>query len=197
MELLPLKVFVEQLNAIHEGSATISGMKRRAEQGRLPARKNGRAWLVEVSSPEAQAFVNAAKAKAEAHGESNRIAGLEMNLQTSHEVNQDLNRRLEVVLEANKSLRSRIVELERQLEVAEAKLEVAMQLSGVKPKPKVKVKRTRTPGTKRNAEVDWSKRYREWSKGQSKPTITAFAREVGIPRTTLNRLINQSKSKSC
>lgn len=195
MELLPLKAFVEQLNSIFPGSATISGMKRRAEQGRLPARKNGRAWLVEVSSPEAQAFVSQAKAKAEAQGESNRIAGLEMNLQTSHEVNQDLNRRLEVVLEANESLRSRIDELERQLEVAEAKLEVAMQLSGVN--PKVRVKRTQTPGRKKNAntEVDWLARYESWSEGQKRPTIAAFAREVGVPRTTINAAINRAKRK--
>lgn len=190
MELLPLKVFVEQLNSISEGSATISGMKRRAEQGRLPARKNGRAWLVEVDSPEAQSFFNAAKAKAEAHGESNRIAGLEMNLQTSHEMNQDLSRRLEVLLEANESLRSRIDELERALEVAEAKLEVAMQLSGV---TKVRVKRTRTPGKKKNTEVDWVSRYRDWSEHQDHPTITAFAKEVGVPRTTINAALNRAK----
>lgn len=189
MELLPLKNFVEQLNSISEGSATISGMKRRAEQGRLPARKNGRAWLVEVDSPEAQSFFNAAKAKAEASNEASRVAGLEMNLQTSHEVNQDLNRRLEVVLEANESLRSRIVELERQLEVAEAKLEVAMALSGVKPKVKVK----RTPGKKKNTEVDWAARYSEWSAHQVKPTITAFAKEVGVPRTTINAALNRAK----
>lgn len=190
MELLPLKSFVEQLNSIHPNSATVSGMKRRAEQGRLPARKNGRAWLVEVSSPEAQAFVNQAKAKAEAHGESNRIAGLEMNLQTSHEVNQDLNRRLKVVLEANESLRSRIDELERALEVAEAKLEVAMQLSGVKPKVRVK----QTPGRKKNTtEVDWSNRYEEWAQHQARPTITAFAKEVGVPRTTINAALLRAK----
>lgn len=191
MELLPLKAFVEQLNSIFPGSATISGMKRRAEQGRLPARKNGRAWLVEVSSPEAQAFVSQAKAKAEAQGESNRIAGLEMNLQTSHEVNQDLSRRLEVVLEANESLRSRIDELERQLEVAEAKLEIAMQFSGVK--PKVRVKRTQTPG--RKSDTDWAERFAQWSKGKERPTIKAFAEEVGVPRTTINAAINRSRRK--
>lgn len=189
MELLPLKAFVEQLNSISDGSATISGMKRRCEAGRLPAKKNGRLWMVVVDSPEAQAFVSQAKAKAEASNEASRVAGLEMNLRTSHEVNQDLNRRLEVVLEANESLRSRVTELERQLEIAEAKLEVAMQLSGVKPKRVVKVK---APG---RSEVDWAARYREWSEGQKRPTIAAFAREVGVPRTTINAAINRAKRK--
>lgn len=192
MELLPLKNFVEQLNSIFPGSATVSGMKRRAEQGRLPARKNGRAWLVEVSSPEAQAFVNQAKAKAEAHGEANKVAGLEMNLRTSHEVNEQLTSRLEAMIESNRNLRDRVVELERQLEVAEAKLEVAMALSGVK--PKVKVKRTRTPG-KRNTEVDWAERFAQWSEGKERPTIKAFAEEVGVPRTTINAAINRSRRK--
>lgn len=193
MELLPLKAFVDSINAIHPGSATVSGMKRRAEQGRLPAQKNGRAWMVITDSAEAQAFVNQARAKAEAHGEVSRIAGLEMNLQTAHEVNQDLNRRLEVVLEANKSLRSQIVELERQLEVAEAKLEIALQFSGVSGvKPKVRVKRT--PGKKNNTtEVNWSNRYEEWAQHQTRPTITAFAKEVGVPRTTINAALLRAK----
>lgn len=193
MELLPLKVFVEQLNAIHEGSATISGMKRRAEQGRLPARKNGRAWLVEVSSPEAQSFFNAARAKAETANESNKVAGLEANLRTSHEVNEQLNRRLESMIEANRELRNKVAELERQLEVAEAKLEIALQLSGVKPKVRVK----QTPGRKKNTtEVDWSNRYEEWAQHQARPTITAFAKEVGVPRTTINAALNRAKRKT-
>lgn len=191
MELLPLKVFVEQLNAIHEGSATISGMKRRAEQGRLPARKNGRAWLVEVSSPEAQSFFNAARAKAETANESNKVAGLEANLRTSHEVNEQLNRRLESMIEANRELRNRVAELERQLEVAEAKLEVAMQLSGVKLKPKVK----RTPGRKKNTNTnaEWAERFAQWSESQDRPTITAFAKEMGVPRTTINAALLRAK----
>lgn len=192
MELLPLKAFVEQLNSIHPNSATVSGMKRRAEQGRLPARKNGRVWLVEVSSPEAQAFVNQAKAKAEASNESNKVAGLEANLRTSHEVNEQLNRRLESMIEANRELRNKVAELERQLEVAEAKLEIALQLSGVKPKVRVK----QTPGRKKNTtEVDWAARYSEWSAHQVKPTITAFAKEVGMARTTINAAINRAKRK--
>ena len=191
MELLPLKTFVEQLNSIHSGSATVSGMKRRAEQGRLPARKNGRAWLVEVDSPEAQSFFNAARAKAEASNEASRIAGLEANLRTSHEVNAQLNSRLEAMIEANRELRNRVAELERQLEVAEAKLEIAMQFSGVK--PKVKVQRHRTPGRKRNTEVDWAARYRDWSEHHERPTITAFAREVGVPRTTINAALLRAK----
>ena len=192
MELLPLKTFVEQLNAIHEGSATVSGMKRRAEQGRLPAQKNGRAWMVIVSSPEAQAFVNEAEMKRDAANEVSQVAGLEMNLQTAHEVNEQLNSRLEAMIESNRNLRDRVVELERQLEVAEAKLEVAMALSGVK--PKVKVKRTRTPG-KRNTEVDWAERFAQWSEGKERPTIKAFAEEVGVPRTTINAAINRSRRK--
>lgn len=187
-KLLPLKSFVDSINAIYPASATISGMKRRAEQGRLPARKNGRAWMVIVSSPEAQAFVNEAKAKAEAHGEANKVAGLEMNLRTSREVNGQLNSRLEAMIESNRELRNRVAELERQLEVAEAKLEVALQFSGVKPKFGVK----RTPGRKKN-EVDWAKRFEEWSKGKKKPTIKAFAEEVGVPRTTINAAINRAK----
>lgn len=195
MELLPLKNFVEQLNSIHSGSATISGMKRRCETGRLPAQKNGRAWMVIVDSPEAKAFVNQSKAKAEARGEANRVAGLEMNLQTAHEVNENLSSRLEAMIESNNSLRSRVAELERALEVAEAKLEIAMQFSGVK--PKVKVQRHRTPGRKRNTEVDWSNRYEEWAQHQTRPTITAFAKEVGVPRTTINAALNRAKRKSC
>lgn len=191
MELLPLKTFVEQLNGIAEGSATISGMKRRAEQGRLPAKKNGRRWLVIVDSSEAQAFVNAAKAKAEAHGEANKVAGLEMNLRTSHEVNEQLTSRLEAMIESNRELRSRVAELERQLEVAEAKLEIAMQFSGVK--PKVRVKRTQTPG--RKSDTDWAKRFAQWSEGKERPTIKAFAEEVGVPRTTINAAINRSRRK--
>ncbi|WP_129854142.1 hypothetical protein [Bifidobacterium pseudolongum] len=184
MELLPLKDFVEQLNAIFPSSATVSGMKRRAEQGRLPARKSGRAWLVEVDSPEAQSFFNAAKAKAEAQGEVSKVAGLEANLQTAHEVNEQLNRRLEAMIDSNRSLRDRIAVLERQLEVAEAKLEVALQLSGVK----------RTPGRKKNTtEVDWAERFAQWSEGKERPTIKAFAEEVGVPRTTINAAINRSR----
>ena len=188
-KLLPLKSFVDSINAIYPGSATISGMKRRAEQGRLPAKKNGRRWLVIVDSSEAQAFVNAAKAKAEAHGEANKVAGLEMNLRTSHEVNEQLTSRLEAMIESNRELRSRVAELERQLEVAEAKLEIAMQFSGVKPKVRVK----RTPGRKNN--IDWAARYRDWSEHHERPTITAFAREVGVPRTTINAAINRAKRK--
>lgn len=192
MELLPLKTFVEHLNSISEGFATISGMKRRCEAGRLPAKKNGRRWFVIVDSVEAQSFINEAKLKAESKGESNRIAGLEMNLATAHEVNEQLNRRLESMIESNRELRNRIASLERQLEVAEAKLEVAMQLSGVKPKPKVRVKRT--PGRKKNTtEVDWSKRYEEWASTQERPTITAFAKEVGAPRTTINAALLRAK----
>lgn len=188
-KLLPLKSFVDSINAIYPGSATISGMKRRAEQGRLPARKNGRAWMVIVSSPEAQAFVNEAEMKRDAANEVSQVAGLEMNLRTSREVNEQLNSRLEAMIDSNRSLRSRIDELERALEVAEAKLEVAMQLSGVKPNPKVKVKRT--PGRKNN--IDWASRYREWSESQDRPTITAFAKEVGVPRTTINAALNRAK----
>lgn len=191
MELLPLKTFVEQLNGIAEGSATISGMKRRCETGRLPAKKSGRKWLVEVSSPEAQSFFAEAKLKAEAKGESSKVAGLEMNLQTSREVNQDLSRRLEMMIQANSDLRSRCVELERKLEIAEAKLEVALQLSGVKPK-KVVVKKA--PGRE---DASWLARYEEWSKGQKRPTVSAFAREVGVPRTTINAALNRAKRKSC
>lgn len=136
--------------------------------------------------------MNQAKAKAEAHGEANKVAGLEMNLRTSHEVNEQLTSRLEAMIESNRNLRDRVVELERQLEVAEAKLEVAMALSGVK--PKVKVKRTRTPG-KRNTEVDWAERFAQWSEGKERPTIKAFAEEVGVPRTTINAAINRSRRK--
>lgn len=187
MELLPLKNFVEQINSIFPGSATVSGMKRRAEQGRLPAQKNGRRWLVIVNSPEAQSFINAAKAKAEAQGEVSKVAGLEMNLRTSREVNENLSSRLEAMIEANQSLRERCFELERKLEIEEAKLEVALQLNGVKPKKKVVVKKS--PGE----EIDWAARYSEWASTQTKPTITAFAREVGMARTTVNALINRAK----
>ena len=187
MELLPLKVFVEQLNSIHPNSATISGMKRRCETGRLPAQKSGRAWMVIVDSPEAQAFVAAAQVKREALNETTQIAGLELNLRTSHEINEQLNRRLEAMIESNRELRSRVTELEHQLEVAEAKLEVALQFSGVK------VQRHRTPGKKKNTEVDWVSRYEEWARGQTRPTITAFAKEVGVPRTTINAALNRAK----
>lgn len=186
-QLLPLKTFVEEINRIAPNSATISGMKRRCEAGRLPARKNGRAWLVEVSSPEAQAFMNQAKAKRAASSDASRIAGLEATLETAHEVNQNLNSRLELALESNRNLRERIAELERQLEVAEAKLDVALAFSGVKPK-RVVVKRT--PGT---AEVDWAAKFKEWSVDKPKPTITEFAKEMGIPRTTMNRKIKESR----
>lgn len=190
MELLPLKVFVEQLNSISEDFATISGMKRRAEQGRLPAQKNGRKWLVEVSSPEAQAFFTEAKLKAEAQGKASEVAGLEMNLRTSREVNENLSFRLKSMIEANEELRNRCSELERKLEIAEAKLEVALQLSGVKPKVVVK----KSPGRE---EIDWSSRYEEWAQHQTRPTITAFAKEVGVPRTTINAALNRAKRKSC
>ena len=186
MELLPLKVFVEQLNSISEGSATVSGMKRRAEQGRLPAQKNGKRWFVIVDSPEAQSFFNEAKLKAKESHKVSKVAGLEMNLATSHEVNEQLSNRLRSMIEANEELRNRCSELERKLEIAEAKLEVALQLSGVKPKVVVK----KAPGRE---EIDWAKRYESWSEGQKRPTITAFAREVGMARTTVNALINRSK----
>lgn len=192
MELLPLKVFVEQLNSISEGSATISGMKRRCETGRLPAQKSGRAWMVIVDSPEAQAFVAAAQVKREASNETTQIAGLELNLRTSHEVNEQLNRRLEAMIESNRELRSRVTELEHQLEVAEAKLEVALQFSGV---TKVRVKRTRTPGKKKNT-IDWAERFAQWSESQDHPTITAFAKEVGVPRTTINAALNRAKRET-
>lgn len=191
MELLPLKTFVEQLNGIAEGSATISGMKRRCETGRLPAQKNGRAWMVVVDAPESRAFVNEAQAKRDAKHEVNQVAGLEANLRTAHEVNENLSSRLETMIEANRELRNRVAELEQELRVAEAKLEVVMQFSGVAPKVKRRgVTVRRTPGTESE---DWAARYRKWSESQERPTITAFAREVGAPRTTINAAINRSK----
>lgn len=191
MELMPLKAFVEHLNHLAPGSATVSGMKRRCETGRLPAQKNGRAWMVVISSPEARAFVNEAQAKRDAKHEVNQVAGLEANLRTAHEVNENLSSRLETMIEANRELRNRVAELEQELRVAEAKLEVVMQFSGVAPKVKRRgVTVRRTPGTESE---DWAARYRKWSESQEKPTITAFAREVGAPRTTINAAINRSK----
>lgn len=191
MELMPLKAFVEQLNRLSPGSATISGMKRRCETGRLPAQKNGRAWMVVVDAPESRAFVNEAQAKRDAKHEVNQVAGLEANLRTAHEVNENLSSRLETMIEANRELRNRVAELEQELRVAEAKLEVVMQFSGVAPKVKRRgVTVRRTPGTESE---DWAARYRKWSESQERPTITAFAREVGAPRTTINAAINRSK----
>lgn len=191
MELMPLKAFVEQLNRLSPGSATISGMKRRCETGRLPAQKNGRAWMVVVDAPESRAFVNEAQAKRDAKHEVNQVAGLEANLRTAHDVNENLSSRLETMIEANRELRNRVAELEQELRVAEAKLEVVMQFSGVAPKVKRRgVTVRRTPGTESE---DWAARYRKWSESQERPTITAFAREVGAPRTTINAAINRSK----
>lgn len=191
MELMPLKAFVEQLNRLSPGSATISGMKRRCETGRLPARKNGRAWMVVVDAPESRAFVNEAQAKRDAKHEVNQVAGLEANLRTAHEVNQQLSARFDAMVESNRELRNRVAELEQALKIAEAKLEVAMQFGGVAPKVKRRgVTVRRTPGTESE---DWAARYRKWSESQEKPTITAFAREVGAPRTTINAAINRSK----
>lgn len=190
MELLPLKTFVEHLNSISEGFATISGMKRRCEAGRLPAKKNGRRWFVIVDSVEAQAFLNEAKLKAKESHKVSKVAGLEMNLATAHETNELLSKRLEMMIEANQSLRERNAELERKLEIAEAKLEVALQLSGVKPK-KVVVKKA--PGRE---DASWLARYEEWSKGQKRPTVSAFAREVGVPRTTINAALNRAKRET-
>ena len=193
MELMPLKAFVEQLNRLSPGSATISGMKRRCETGRLPAQKNGRAWMVVISSPEARAFVNEAQAKRDAKHEVSQVAGLEANLRTAHEVNQQLSARFDAMVESNQKLRNRVAELEQALKIAEAKLEVAMQFGGVAPKVKRRgVTVRRTPGTGTESE-DWAARYRKWSESQEKPTITAFAREVGAPRTTINAAINRSK----
>ena len=190
MELLPLKVFVDQINAIHSGSATVSGMKRRCEAGRLPAQKSGRAWMVITDSPEARSFVAQAEAKRAASKEVSQVAGLEMNLQTAHEVNEQLNRRLEAMIESNETLRSRVADLERKLEVAEAKLEIVLQFSGVKPEVRVQ----RTPG--RESEIDWAKRYEEWAMNQEHPTIKEFAEELGVPRTTLNRRIVAARKRS-
>lgn len=192
MELLPLKSFVDSINAIYPGSATVSGMKRRCEAGRLPAQKSGRAWMVITDSPEARSFVAQAEAKREASKEVTKVAGLEMNLQTAHEVNEQLNARLTAMIESNESLRNRVAELERALEVSEAKLEVALRFSGVNPNPKPTVKRA--PG-RSESEIDWNARFVEWSRGKPKPTIKAFAEELGVPRTTMNKRINQAKRR--
>ncbi|WP_129914596.1 hypothetical protein [Bifidobacterium pseudolongum] len=180
---MPLKAFVEHLNHLAPGSATISGMKRRCETGRLPAQKNGRAWMVVISSPEARAFVNEAQAKRDAKHEVNQVAGLEANLRTAHEVNQQLSARFDAMVESNQKLRNRVAELEQALKIAEAKLEIAMTFSGVKPKVKVK----NAPG------IDWAARYREWSLKQDRPTITRFSEEMGVPRTTVSAAVNRAK----
>lgn len=164
-EWVTLQEFAKQV----QGVVTVSGLKAMAQHGSIGAQKAGARWLIDTSSPRAQALL------AQAHDAP--TADLREELEKAKH---------DLAVEEKISMRllSENAELKKQLAIVNAKLEVALALS-----------QTKSNKAKKPA-VNWSERYREWSKTQRRPTVAGFAEHVGVPRTTMANRLKKEKENN-
>lgn len=149
------------------GVITVSGLKAMAQRGTIEARKSGSRWLVDVTCPRAQALL------AQAHEDQDQDQDQDQEI-------EKLKRDLATEERLSLRLLKENAELKKQLEIVSAKLEVALALS---------------QPNKPNAPESWTERFAEWSKTQTKPTVSGFATAIGVPRTTVASRLKKEKNK--